>query len=430
MRTQPPPTGRRRFALRPSTITVGAVVLLLLITFTATGGFAGFVLGASLTGLVSGIYTLVSGRRGWASIPGRKVAAIVLAASFVITIADAPFLPKSAADSDSAASTSVSSHSPTPAPTPSPSYAFTAESAVDPAVVTEPAESAAVAIADSSRTDSTALALLDTLQIKGKAPKTGYDRTGMFGRAWIDEDRNGCDTRNDVLSRDLTGETMSGTCRVMSGTLVSPYTGATIHFVRGELTSAAVQIDHVVALGNAWQTGAQQLSQAQRIALANDPINLFAVDGRSNEQKSDGDTATWLPSAKSFRCTYVSHQISVKATYALWVTQAEHDAMARVLGDCSGEHAVSSPFAPAPAPAPVVVAAPVAAAPAPVKAAPAPAPAPVKAAPAPVAPVAPVAPPAAAGSDAMAQCKDGTLSYSLHHQGTCSHHGGVAIWYH
>jgi hypothetical protein len=178
---------------------------------------------------------------------------------------------------------------------------------------------------------------------------------------------------------------------------VSPYNGQTIHFVRGQLTSAAVQIDHVVSLGDAWQTGAQQLSQAQRVALANDPINLFAVDGRSNEQKSDGDTATWLPAVKAFRCTYVGHQVSVKATYGLWVTQAEHDAMFRVLSDCTDAPAVSSPFAPArtvvapapaaaptaPAPAPAVVA------PAPAQAAPAPAPvtaAPVAPAPAPAAP--------------------------------------------
>jgi hypothetical protein len=128
---------------------------------------------------------------------------------------------------------------------------------------------------------------------------------------------------------------------VTSGVLVSPYTGETINFVRGNTTSTAVQIDHVVALANAWQTGAQQLSQEQRIALANDPINLFAVDGRSNSQKGAGDTATWLPSAKAFRCTYVAHQVSVKAKYGLWVTSAEHDAMSRILSGCPNEPAVA-----------------------------------------------------------------------------------------
>ena len=208
---------------------------------------------------------------------------------------------------------------------------------------------------------STALDLLATVPIKGKAAKTGYDRTGAFGTAWLDVDRNGCDTRNDILTRDLTSIAKSGPCKVVSGTLVSPYTGDTIAFVRGNDTSTLVQIDHVVALSNAWQTGAQQLTQAERISLANDPLNLMAVDGRSNAQKSDGDTATWLPANKANRCGYVARQVSVKATYGLWIAQAEHDAMARVLGDCPTEPAMTSPLspvtaeAPAPAPAPVPV---------------------------------------------------------------------------
>ncbi len=211
--------------------------------------------------------------------------------------------------------------------------------------------------------DTNALAVLATLPVKGRAPMTGYARTAKFGTAWLDVDRNGCDTRNDILARDLTETVMSGHCKVLSGTLISPYTGATIHFLRGNTTSTEVQIDHVVALADAWRTGAQQLSQAKRIALANDPANLFAVDGASNSQKSDGDTATWLPAAKSFRCTYVSHQVSVKAAYGLWVTPAEHDAMARVLSTCATAKVTAPVPAPAPAPAPVpVVPAPMAAA--------------------------------------------------------------------
>lgn len=159
----------------------------------------------------------------------------------------------------------------------------------------------------------------------------------------------------------------------MTGYLVSPYTAAPIAFVRGQDTSALVQIDHVVALSNAWQTGAQQLIQAQRVSLANDPINLLAVDGRSNAQKGDGDTSTWLPSNKVIRCGYVARQVSVKASYCLWVTQAEHDAMTRTLRSCTGEMALTSSFTPAPAP---LVVAPPAPAPAPVIVAPEPAPAP------------------------------------------------------
>ncbi|MES2092587.1 MAG: HNH endonuclease family protein [Actinomycetota bacterium] len=200
---------------------------------------------------------------------------------------------------------------------------------------------------------TTALALLATLPIKGRAPMTGYQRTVKFGAAWVDLDNNGCDTRNDVLGRDLTAVVKSGRCRVVSGLLTSPYTGKIVSFVRGARTSTAVQIDHVVSLGDAWRTGAQQLSQAKRVSLANDPANLLAVDGRSNEQKGDGDAATWLPSFKTFRCAYVTRQISVKASYGLWVTRAERDAMLRVLSKCVDASSVAVPAAPAlPAPSP------------------------------------------------------------------------------
>ncbi|MGU3409328.1 DUF1524 domain-containing protein [Microbacterium sp. M1A1_1b] len=181
---------------------------------------------------------------------------------------------------------------------------------------------------------ATARAQLAALPVKGKAPATGYDRTADFGTAWLDVDHNGCDTRNDVLARDLTDVVRSGPCRVTSGELRSPYTGTTIDFVRGNTTSTLVQIDHVVALENAWVTGAQQLSQGERQALANDPDNLFAVDGHSNAQKRSGDAATWLPAATAFRCTYVEHQVTVKTRYRLWVAPAEQQAMTRVLDRC------------------------------------------------------------------------------------------------
>jgi len=181
---------------------------------------------------------------------------------------------------------------------------------------------------------ATARRQLAALPVKGKAPATGYDREARFGTAWLDVDHNGCDTRNDVLARDLTDIERKGPCTVLRGTLVSPYTGDRVDFVRGNKTSTLVQIDHVVALENAWRTGGQQLSQEQREALANDPTNLFAVDGHSNAQKRSGDAATWLPADTGFRCTYVEHQITVKTAYRLWVAPAEHDAMARVLSRC------------------------------------------------------------------------------------------------
>jgi hypothetical protein len=181
-----------------------------------------------------------------------------------------------------------------------------------------------------------ALAALRRLTVKGRAPRTGYARS-EFGQAWADVDRNGCDTRNDVLRRDLTAVVLKPStrgCTVLTGVLLDPYTGQVIAFVRGVGTSLAVQIDHVVALGDAWQKGAQVLTLERRTALANDPLELLAVKGAVNLQKGDGDAATWVPPRRSYRCAYVARQVAVKAKYRLWVTSAERDAMARVLSTC------------------------------------------------------------------------------------------------
>jgi hypothetical protein len=197
--------------------------------------------------------------------------------------------------------------------------------------------SARQSVAPVAAGDGTALAVLARLAVKGRAPKTGYDRD-LFGSAWTDTDRNGCDTRNDVLGRDLVDDTFkAGTnnCVVMSGTLRDPYAGATIAFVKAD--ADAVHIDHVVALSDAWQKGAQQWESGKRLAFANDPLNLLAVDGPANSAKSDSDAASWLPPNKTYRCAMVARQVAVKAKYGAWVTAAERDAIARVLSACPSE---------------------------------------------------------------------------------------------
>ncbi|MFL0579508.1 HNH endonuclease family protein [Dietzia sp. 179-F 9C3 NHS] len=180
-------------------------------------------------------------------------------------------------------------------------------------------------------------AALAGLEVKGKAPKTGYSRS-EFGRAWDDDvpveyGGNGCDQRQDVLRRDLVNIQMRDRCTVTAGTLQDdPYTGKTIAYTRDRTSD--VDIDHRVALSHAWQTGAQQWSPEKRLAFANDPRNLVAVDASANRQKGDGDAATWLPSNKPYRCTYVATQVEVKSAYGLWVTPAEQDAISRVLDAC------------------------------------------------------------------------------------------------
>jgi hypothetical protein len=179
---------------------------------------------------------------------------------------------------------------------------------------------------------SRALDALAALPVKGRAPKTGYSRE-RFGEGWATV--AGCDTRDRVLRRDLTHKAYATGCEVRSGSLEDLYTARTITFVRGG--ASEVDIDHVVALGDAWQKGAQAWPGARRAAFANDPLNLLAVDASANRQKGDGDAATWLPPNKAFRCAYVARQVAVKRKYGAWVTHAEHDAIARILTRCPGQ---------------------------------------------------------------------------------------------
>ena len=183
-----------------------------------------------------------------------------------------------------------------------------------------------------SANEPTTLAVLNQLEVKGRAPKTGYSRAAFTH--WSDLNRDGCDSRNEILKRDLTQIVFkAGTrdCKVISGKLLDPFSGKTLIFSSSKST---VDIDHLVSLSNAWQTGAAYFDKKTRELLANDPLNLLAVDAKLNRQKGDGDAATWLPPLKSFRCEYVARQVEVKAKYSLWVTSAEKDAITRVLSNC------------------------------------------------------------------------------------------------
>lgn len=190
------------------------------------------------------------------------------------------------------------------------------------------------ALIQSSKNLPIAIDILEQLEIKGRAPKTGYDRS-VFGDNW--QEKNGCDMRNIILNRDLTDVVSNDKCQVTRGILNDPYTGKRIVFIRSSSDSGIIQIDHIVALSDAWQKGAQLLTEKQRIQFANDPLELIAVDGKSNQQKGDGDAATWLPPNKNFRCQYVARQIAIKYKYNLWITQAEHDTMSSILYKCDNQ---------------------------------------------------------------------------------------------
>ena len=338
---------------------------------------------------------IVAAVRGhsWLGRTTRRASTAAIALCTAVAIAGASAMPPAA--TPSASPTPSATASATPSPTPEPTTEVIdgdqpVTGVEDLAAPELPGQVDVAAVAQDA-TPQTALATATLLTVKGRAPKTGYDRAN-FGARWADVDHNGCDTRNDILARDLTGLTYKpGTkdCVVLTGTFADPYSGTTIAFQRGDKTSSAVQIDHVIALSDAWQKGAQGWDASTREKFANDPLNLLAADGPLNAQKGDGDTATWLPPNNAFRCTYVARQVGVKYTYGLWVTEAEQNAMVAVLSTCPDEPLPAGstvPEAPvvAPEPAPVVTTP----APAPVPV-PAPAPAPVPApapAPAPEAP--------------------------------------------
>lgn len=261
-----------------------------------------------------------TGIRGSAILGALAPTAFLLAALAACTPASSDDGP-AAASPEVTASASVPAISVAPAP---------ASSTPSPTATPSPSGAAS----------GSASALLATLAVQGRAPSTGYDRD-EYGQAWADVDRNGCDTRNDILGRDLTDKTFQpGTrdCVVLSGDAASDfYTAGAIRFVRGG--ASEIDIDHVVALADSWQKGAGRWDVRKRIAFANDPLNLLAVDASANRQKGAADAATWLPANKGFRCAYVARQVAVKAKYALWVTASERDAIGRVLHRCPGQDA-------------------------------------------------------------------------------------------
>jgi hypothetical protein len=210
-----------------------------------------------------------------------------------------------------------------------------------------PSSSLAPPTSPTQASSHTALGAAENLPVKGRAPRTGYSRA-EFGPAWFDTDGNGCDTRDDMLRKYLHNAVFEGSCIVLSGTLNDPYTGKPVNYVRGGYDE--VDVDHMVSLSDAWQTGAQYWPAEKRLALANDPLNLQPTAAWVNRQKSDSDAASWLPSNKAYRCEFVARQVAVKQKYRLWVTASEQAAMVSVLQRCA------SLALPAPGPNPTLAA--------------------------------------------------------------------------
>lgn len=178
--------------------------------------------------------------------------------------------------------------------------------------------------------------------VQARPPHDDGYRREAFGTAWTDASQaagagNGCDTRNDILTRDVevSGRTAAASCprAVAAGVLTSPYTGRDVVFERGR-SSSAIQIDHIVPLAYAWDMGASGWDAARRVSFANDPSNLVAVDGASNQQKSDAEPARWMPPLRGFHCQYAVQYVSVLARYDLPVDAPSQRVLTAALDSC------------------------------------------------------------------------------------------------
>jgi hypothetical protein len=312
-----------------------------------TSGVGGVLLLAGLFAFVVAVVAMVRGRVRWAHLPTRAAGAVALVGAIVavaVGTAVSPQTTPTAATVTETTTTAPPTSSSVAATTPAASASANMTVPPTTASQTPPTDPVASAIADAK--PGTALALVATLTVKGRGPMTGYSRA-EFGPPWTDIDRNGCDQRNDTLRRDLKAVTLkAGTngCTVMTGTLIDPYTARTVSFTKTSSTSP-VQIDHAVAMADAWVKGAAGWPQAKRTTFANDTLNLVAVSASVNAAKGAGDAATWLPPAKAYRCAYVARQVAVKAKYQLAVTAPERTAMVAILTTCASTKAPTATVA-------------------------------------------------------------------------------------
>lgn len=181
-----------------------------------------------------------------------------------------------------------------------------------------------------------------------KARPGGYDRERYFG-GWASNGCGSATARDTILARDLKGAVENPRCQVTSGTLTDPYTGRTIQFRRGRNTSSAVQIDHVVALLDAWESGARDWDQTKRVQYANSTDVLLASDGPANMAKGSGldvnGTAlyrsqnsgapdVWMPDNKAYRCDYMAKRATIKSKWGLTMTPREKQQTVSVLSQC------------------------------------------------------------------------------------------------
>lgn len=258
---------------------------------------------------------------------------------------------------------SVSACSPKAMPEPAvspPAVTESASATPAPSETAKPSEPSVASGEPNPGTPGTALAALETLVVSDFASSSDYKRAA-FGDPWEDIDKNGCDTRNDILARDIKGASIDKKCLVQTGSFNDPYTAKVINFDRSKGGGGGIDIDHIIPLSLAWKTGASDWDASKRLLFANDPLNLMASDSSENRKKGDKDASAYLPPNAGSHCEYVARQVTVRAKYGTWITPAEKKAVYTVLQTCPDQPLasvsgvdvpVSSPVAP-PAETPV-----------------------------------------------------------------------------
>jgi hypothetical protein len=175
--------------------------------------------------------------------------------------------------------------------------------------------------------------LLNQVVVEGENVSEEYDRA--FFKHWVDADRDGCDTRREVLKHEsLTPVVVVGSCTIISGEWLSPYDGKTF------VNPGDLDIDHMVPLKEAWRSGAHAWDDSRREKFANDvewEYSLIAVSASTNRSKSDRDPAAWLPPQNSFTCEYVYQWVTVKIRWDLTMDAREFDTIKRITeSECKG----------------------------------------------------------------------------------------------
>lgn len=234
---------------------------------------------------------------------------------------------------DNSTPNSVSSPADPPVASAAPAVPDVTDSPTSPQISQSPKASATPEV--NQEVSQASLAAQDLVE-RGRSSSSNYSREA-FGSAWKDVDRNGCDTRNDILARDFTTvifKVGTNDCKVVGGTWTDPYSNEAYTFTE---PPSGAQIDHVVALKNAWEMGADLWTDELRTEFANDPLNLVVTIGSLNAQKSDSNAASWLPPFKPGRCDFIARQVAVKIKWELFVTSSEKEVMRTILSkpECS-----------------------------------------------------------------------------------------------